>query len=251
MTSVVLYLVFGLLQAADAMSGVSLSIAPDGGLDINREEQALGLETDTEKLTLKLNHAAQVSHNKVMRSETKGRASQSVRQVDCDDTPITSLETTKSIHEMANQSSHSWRIRLQQPCKSGGGSHKNPIEYKQWDVYEIQLYSESCEKAEKPLVPLQSHGSGDTRVGLNPELAFDQDQETYWRGVADEGDEIWISATFSESTAVRCVKFMQCDCERSARAVTLEIDEDSKAYWVPLSTTPKVTWGEWSELEVI
>lgn len=154
----------------------------------------------------------------------------------------------------ASHTSFTWRIRIQQPCKAASASVRssNMKRSFEWDLYGMEFYSESCANAKTALVPEELLASGESNTQFNKELAMDQDPTTKAQIDADDADQVWLGLRFDQTTAVKCVKFIQCDCLRSARSVALEymVDANSESNWVPLETTLNLTWGEESSLEV-
>lgn len=171
-------------------------------------------------------------------------------KADCDVDP---LDTTPAPDSSSNSSayplSYSWRLRISKPCKS---AESTTFHY-QWDLYNVEFFSESCPHASTAIAPTEIFASGQTDVHLNKELAFDGDPATKWQGKADENDKVWIEARFSNRTSVKCVKFLQCDCPRSARSVVLTYipDDVNEGEWLQALFTPDITWGEESTLNVL
>lgn len=147
------------------------------------------------------------------------------------------------------KASFNWRIRLVQPCRTGlqsGHKHK-------WDLNSVEFYSGNCSnKTLAPLTVYDSRASGTTTMRYNKEMALDNNPRTKWQGTEDDEKQLWLAVRFSTAEAVRCVKFVQCDCVRSARAVALQYipDEDSEENWLPVPTTDVMNWGEVSTLQV-
>jgi len=170
-------------------------------------------------------------------------------------TPVTGAGTPQWPHTATTQdSSYSWRIRIQQPCRAVVNTVANDNQQQsfEWDLYGAQFFGDSCANATTPLQPDQVMASGDSNIQFNKELALDDDPTTKAQLDADDVDQVWFGIRFDTSTHVKCVKFIQCDCLRSARAVALEFMDDttSEANWVPLKTKLNLVWGMESSLEV-
>jgi len=156
-------------------------------------------------------------------------------------------------HIKEQPNSYWWRLRMYQPCKDDHDRYE-------WDLSGIRLYRETCAEAKTPLFINRTASSGEADVqrtsgsitygGLNKQLAFDSDATTNWRGTADEVGLVWIMVVLGESEKVRCVKFVQCDCLRSARFVALDYNQEYNDLWTPVSITGNIAKGEWSAVEV-
>lgn len=192
----------------------------------------------------------------------KGRTVEGSHRADCDLSEFN--ETHEAIPTMSNspaeprsnQTSYSWRVRIVQPCKAGRDDSAGRENY-EWDVYNVEFYKERCEnatsaKGAKPLAPSTTLASGRTHAKFNKELAFDADPQTKWQGVADHENKVWISARFSSSQVVQCVKLIQCDCLRSARAVAVDYvpDWSSDEVWYTVPSQAYIDWGEESKLDI-
>lgn len=146
-------------------------------------------------------------------------------------------------------SSFSWRLRIDLPCKVDDET----VESYEWDLYDVQYFGERCENATTPITPAESWVSGRTDVSFNKEMALDGDPTTKWQGKADEDNNVWLEVRFAKSTAVKCVRFLQCDCLRSAKEVVLDFipDEMSEEEWMKAKVISNITWGEESFLDTL
>jgi len=175
----------------------------------------------------------------------------SATKADCDVASITQPTVPPTPDASGDVSSYFWRVRIETPCReSRADSDRNITE---WELSTLSFYTDTCENTNgSALRMFSSRTSGKTGPGSgtldNKEMAFDGDPSTYWLGDADDNDQVWLAARFSTPQVVKCVKFTQCDCVRSARVVALEYtdDDDNEEDWHPLAftKTDDVNWGE-------
>lgn len=162
---------------------------------------------------------------------------------DCDRTSLTTTTTTSTA---VSPSSFRWRVVMTTPCRSDQEAHL-------WEMHAVDFHAVPCANASVAsiMTPFEVVTSGDVSARYNKHLAFDGDMTTAWRGQEDERGRVWLLAAFNYSASVKCVRFFQCACLRSARQVTLEAETDwSSLDWRPVSLQSDVEFGEWTQMQV-
>lgn len=135
-----------------------------------------------------------------------------------------------------------WRLRNLVPCRSDGNASF-------WDLSEVSFYADDdCNGDPIPQANIRS--SGTSNNWANPNAAFDNDLSTLWQGKADGDGKtgVWLWASLSHQSPVRCVKFWQCSCIYSAQMVVLE--RQYFQTWLPVAVTQAMTWGNWTTMKV-
>jgi hypothetical protein len=165
----------------------------------------------------------------------------------CDETAYDAVEIPDCQPLCKQPESHWLRLRLHEPCKVEAGQAS------EWDMSEVSFYREMCDGMATTATPIyvnRSWSSGEAATSLNKQLALDGDSNSKWRGVEDEGGLVWIAVSFAAPEIVRCVKFVQCNCLRSARWAALEYNKDYNDLWTPVGVAASVVWGETSRIQV-
>lgn len=174
---------------------------------------------------------------------------------DCDKSPINTTEKKDRLDkintaETETLAGFAWLLRLVQPCKED--FYKRHIA--QWELFQLTMHTSSCSNAsvDNIAVPWRVQSSGQATETYNTDLAFDGDMDTSWRGAQDSSGEIWIEAKFQQAVHVKCVRFFQCNCVRSARAVAVEASATSSENWewVPVTVQNTVQMGEWTTIQI-
>eukprot|EP00427_Karlodinium_veneficum_P018431 CAMPEP_0169145358 /NCGR_PEP_ID=MMETSP1015-20121227/46865_1 /TAXON_ID=342587 /ORGANISM="Karlodinium micrum, Strain CCMP2283" /LENGTH=212 /DNA_ID=CAMNT_0009212935 /DNA_START=205 /DNA_END=843 /DNA_ORIENTATION=+ len=173
-------------------------------------------------------------------------------KVDCETGAMSMPTVTDAV------SSYQWRLRSYAHCR---GSDANT---KKWEVTEVAFYEHPCTATAtaspipmEDIVSVTSSGEtvanpGDEATENNPNMAMDQDESTEWLGVEDWESGLWIGITLSTPKEIKCVKFVQCTCRNSARAVVVEHkgDEGTPSDWQVVGAQETVTWGEETLVDV-
>lgn len=161
---------------------------------------------------------------------------------DCDQTATT---TTTTYSRVASLTSTSWRLRLVTRCRNIVGNKA------EWKMHQLHLHGSACSHADASnvLQASRTFSSGLVSEEYPESLLSDGDETTYWLGEEDSDGDLYVGFEFTTSVAVKCIRFVQCDCQESARQVVLEA-QSYLTDWTPASFNSSLQFGEWTEMDV-
>lgn len=169
------------------------------------------------------------------------------KREDCDQSPYNSTVQADSSKRLTG---FKWILRLVQPCKEEFYKSGDA----EWEINQLTLHTSPCSNASTDNVatPWRVHSSGQAKEGFNTDLAFDGDMSTAWRGVQDSAGELWVEARYQKPVEIQCIRFFQCNCARSARAVAVEASATSSENWEwePVQVQKVTQFGEWTTVDI-
>lgn len=236
------------LLAVFAESSVAVHAGGDAGTDAAVALNAAGTLAEVSKKRLvrrERRSTPERSHSVVGNAVNVGalELTATANDQDCDHIPLTTTTTTSTPESLAG---FRWALAMTAPCRINARDRL-------WELHAVDFHSAPCSSANATTImqPWKVERSGDISPRYNVHLAFDGDMSTSWRGVEDDRRNIWVVGVFNYSARVRCVRFFQCACVRSARQVTLEVQAEwNSADWQSASCKNEVEFGEWTEIDI-